>query len=213
MFMAAGMIYTVLGHDRISALGGIVRTAPLAALTFLLAGVALIGPPASGIYLAKTLLVRAADDNGQWWWTAVLQAGGVLTSAYLILVVALALAPAGRGPTPAIGAIPFYQHIAALALVMCSLLLGLAPWTTWLPLPARMPDPGSLGVAALWSMIWPIVVGLPVAFVLGRWGERRSLRVALWLERADKLLREWPAAGMSLVAVAVLLAAAMLLGR
>ena len=93
MFMAAGMIYVALGHDRIAALGGVVRIAPLAALVFLLAGVALIGPPTSGVYLAKTLFLRAADSTHQWWWSIVLDVGSILTSAYLVMLVVHALAP------------------------------------------------------------------------------------------------------------------------
>jgi formate hydrogenlyase subunit 3/multisubunit Na+/H+ antiporter MnhD subunit len=212
MFMATGMIYARLGHDRIAALGGILRTAPMAALTFLLAGVALIGPPTSGIYLAKTLLLKAADDTQQWWWAAVLQAGGVLTSAYLIMVVAHALAPASGVPRARVGAIPNYQQAAALTLVLCSLLLGLAPWQVWLPLPVAIGESNPFGLEAVWSMLWPILIGTPFAFVLGRRGGRRPLRVALWLERADEILREWPEASASLVVVAVLLAAAMLFG-
>jgi formate hydrogenlyase subunit 3/multisubunit Na+/H+ antiporter MnhD subunit len=212
MFMAAGMIYASLGHDRISELGGIARVAPLAALAFLLAGLALIGPPPSGVYLAKSLLLRAADSTGQWWWAGVLQVGGILTSAYLILVVTHALATPRRAPRPALAAIPRHQQAAALTLALCSLLLGLAPWQAWLPLPAAIAGTSPLGVAALWSMLWPILIGVPVAYLLGRWGNRHPWRVVLWLEGADRILREWPTAGASLLAVAVLLAAAMFYG-
>jgi NADH:ubiquinone oxidoreductase subunit 5 (subunit L)/multisubunit Na+/H+ antiporter MnhA subunit len=137
MFMAAGIIYAALGHDRIGALGGVVRVAPLAALAFLLAGLALIGPPASGVHLAKTLLLEAAADTQQWWWAAMLQAGGVLTSGYLVLVIAHVLAPSGRAVTSPANVVPHHQQAAALTLVLGSLLLGLLPWQVWLPPSAR----------------------------------------------------------------------------
>src|SRR5215468_1705303 len=213
MFMATGMIYASMGHDRLAALGGVVRVAPVAALTFLLAGIALIGPPTSGIYLAKTLFLRAAENSQQWWWAAVLQVGGILTSAYLIAVVAHALSPASGDSKPRGGAIPQYQQAAALALVLCSLLLGLVPWHVWLRLPATVSAPDPFGLEALWSMLWPILIGVLVVIALGSWGNRRPTRVALWLDHADAGLREWPAAGISLVAVAVLLVAALLYGR
>jgi multicomponent Na+:H+ antiporter subunit D len=203
MFMAAGMIYAALGHDRIGALGGVVRAAPLAALAFLLAGLALIGPPASGVYLAKTLMVKAAADTQQWWWAAVLQTGGVLTSGYLVLVVAHALAPSGRVATSRANVVPRHQQAAALALVLGSLLLGLLPWQVWLPLPVALPEPDPLTFGALWAVVWPILMGVLLAALLGRWGKHRPLRVALWLERADGALREWPAAGCSLLVVAI----------
>jgi multicomponent Na+:H+ antiporter subunit D len=213
MFMAAGLIYARLGHDRLAALGGVVRTAPLAAFTFLLAGVALIGPPASGAYLAKTLLFRAAAASQQWWSTAAIQAGGILTSAYLILVVVHAMAPASEAPKPCGDVIRRYQHAAALTLVLCSLLLGLAPWQVWLPLPAAVSAPDPFGLEALWAFSWPISIGALFAVALGRWGNRRPSPVALWLERADAVLREWVVASALLAVVAVLLAAAMLLAR
>jgi len=211
MFMAAGMIYVALGHDRIAALGGVVRAAPLAALVFLLAGVALIGPPTSGVYLAKTLFLRAADGTHQWWWSLVLDVGGVLTSAYLIMLIMRALAPTDPAAPSRRGVVSRQQQIAALALVLCSLLLGLLPWHVWLPLPVAVTTPDPLSLSALWSLVWPLLAGAALAALLGRREKRRPLRVALWLERADSALRQWPAAGFSLLGLTIMLGVAMLL--
>jgi len=81
MFMAAGLIYAALGHDRIADLAGVAgvaRALPVTVLAFVLAGIALMGVVPSGAYLAKKLLLDAADGSGQWWWTIVLQGGAVL---------------------------------------------------------------------------------------------------------------------------------------
>src|SRR5262249_21493584 len=43
MFMAAGLIYAALGHDRIAGLAGIARALPMSVLAFLLGGVARVG--------------------------------------------------------------------------------------------------------------------------------------------------------------------------
>src|SRR5262249_21915067 len=91
MFMSAGLIYAALGRDRITALGGSGRALPMSVLAFALAGVALIGVPPSGAYLAKELLLQAAAETEQWWWALVIQAGGMFTSGYLLLVLAHAL--------------------------------------------------------------------------------------------------------------------------
>ena len=64
MFMAAGLIYTTLGHDRIAELHGIARALPMSVLAFALGGVALMGLPPSGAYLAKKLLLDAAAETG-----------------------------------------------------------------------------------------------------------------------------------------------------
>jgi multicomponent Na+:H+ antiporter subunit D len=213
MFMAAGMIYLALGHDRIAALGGIVRTAPLAALVFLLAGVALIGPPASGVYLAKTLYLRAADSTHQWWWALVIDVGGVLTSAYLVMLVARALAPARKAAASVVGVISRHQQTAALALVLCSLLLGLLPWHAWLPLPVAIIEPDSLSFGALWSLVWPLLMAVPVAMLLGRRDHHRPLRLSSWLEQVDGALRQWVTAGFGLLSVTAMLGTAMLLSQ
>ncbi len=211
MFMAAGMIYVALGHDRIAGLGGVVRVAPMAALVFALAGLALIGPPASGVYLAKTLCLKAADSTHQWWWSIVLQVGGVLTGAYLVMVIAHALAPADKSAASHVGTISRCQQAAALALVLASLLLGLLPWDTWLPLPAGIIEPDMLSLGALWSLAWPLLGGAAVAMVLGHRESRKALRLASWVEQADDALRQWPVAGIALLGVTGALGIAILM--
>jgi formate hydrogenlyase subunit 3/multisubunit Na+/H+ antiporter MnhD subunit len=230
MFMSAGLIYAALGHDRIVGLGGLARALPVSVLAFALGGVALIGLPPSGAYLAKELLLKAAVETEQWWWAVVVQAGGVLTSSYVLLVLAHALAPADA-PNALRLRVPRIAEAAALALALCSLLLGLLPWEAYLQVPHGTPaqpfDPGSNAKA-----LWPILVGGMLAILLGRWGtrlaqvfygkvvvamlgpaRRSALTLGSMLERADDIARQWTAAGLSLLALAILLGAAMLAGR
>ena len=97
MFMAAGLVYAALGHDRIDDLAGAARALPVAVLAFLVGGVALMGVLPSGAYLAKKLLLASADASGQWWWTLVLQGGAAFTAAYVVLVAVRVLRrPAAR---------------------------------------------------------------------------------------------------------------------
>jgi multicomponent Na+:H+ antiporter subunit D len=124
MFMAAGLIYATLGHDRIAELGGIARALPMTMFAFALGGVSLIGLPPSGGFLAKWLLLEAAVATGQWWWAVVMLAGGLFTSAYMFVVLSRALMPAHQ-PLKLRATVPRYQEAAALALALCSLLLGL----------------------------------------------------------------------------------------
>jgi formate hydrogenlyase subunit 3/multisubunit Na+/H+ antiporter MnhD subunit len=125
MFMAAGLIYTTLGHDRIADLRGVARALPMTLVAFALGGASLIGLPPSGGFLAKWLLVSAAIMTAQWWWVLVMLVGGLLTSAYVFIVVVRALAPAPEGWTPR-APVPRYQEVAVLALALCSFLLGMA---------------------------------------------------------------------------------------
>jgi formate hydrogenlyase subunit 3/multisubunit Na+/H+ antiporter MnhD subunit len=234
MFMAAGLIYAAIGHDRITALAGSGRALPISVLAFGVGGAALIGLPPSGAYLAKELLLRAAAETEQWWWAVVIQAGGIFTSSYVLLVLAHALAPADA-PVTLRAPVPRVPEAAALALALCSLLLGLMPWEAYLSIPAGAAST-PLSLEVLSSALWPIPCGAILAILLGRWGHRLArvpLRVPLghvvvaaigpvrrtalalggMVERIDAALRQWPAAGVSLLLAAIMFGAAMLAAR
>jgi formate hydrogenlyase subunit 3/multisubunit Na+/H+ antiporter MnhD subunit len=123
MFMAAGLIYTVLGHDRVGDLRGVGQALPMTVAAFAFAGASLVGLPPSGGFLAKWLLISAAVVSAQWWWALVMLVGGLLTAAYVFLVVVRAMEapPAGWRPT---SRVPRYQQGAVLALALGSFLLG-----------------------------------------------------------------------------------------
>jgi multicomponent Na+:H+ antiporter subunit D len=230
MFMSAGLIYAALGHDRITGLGGIGRALPMSVFAFALGGVALIGVPPSGAYLAKQLLLQAAAQTEQWWWAVVIQAGGIFTSGYLLLVLAQTLSPADkpvslRVPVARVG------EAAALGLALCSLLLGLVHWEAYLSVPGGTPS-NPLALKSLSAALWPVLGGALLAILLGRWGHRlarlpfgkvlvsmvvpaRTTALALGgrIERIDGMLRQWPAAGLSLLVLAILFGAALLAAR
>jgi formate hydrogenlyase subunit 3/multisubunit Na+/H+ antiporter MnhD subunit len=124
MFMAAGLIYTTLGHDRISGFQGLARALPLSVFAFGLGGISLVGLPPAGGFLAKWWLLSAAAGTGQWWWAAVLLAGGLLTSAYLFVVLSRALQTPPQ-PLRREAPVARYQELAALGLALASVLLGL----------------------------------------------------------------------------------------
>ena len=226
MFMSAGLISAALGHDRIAMLGGVGRVLPLSVLAFAVAGVALIGVPPSGAYLAKELLLGAAFATEQWWWAVVVQAGGIFTSAYLVMVLVHTLAPATRPLIPLVP-VSWYQEAAALALALCSLLLGLVAWDAYLPVPHdTLSSP--LSLETLSRALWPILAGAVLAILLGRWrnwpraplhgyavaiaapARRGALALVGILERADVMLRQWPVAGLSLLALSTALGASVL---
>jgi multicomponent Na+:H+ antiporter subunit D len=130
MFMSAGLMYAALGHDRIAGITGVGRLLPMTVFAFALGGVSLIGLPPSGGFLAKWLLLDAAVATGQWWWAATMLAGGLLTSGYMFLVLSRAMTPALE-PVKLHATIPQYQQAAALALALCSLLLGLVAFSSF----------------------------------------------------------------------------------
>src|SRR5262245_2902103 len=216
MFMAAGLLYAGLGHDRIAGLAGSGRALPMSVCAFAVGGLSLLGLPPSGAYLAKELLLGAADQTEQWWWAMVIQAGGVFTASYLVLVLARALARSDA-PLTLRASIPRSRSGAALGLALCSLLLGLVDWGAYLSVPAGILS-GVLTPSTLWKSLWPILVGAALAMVLGRWSAGRSHvplgdTVGKLFERTDTVLRRWVVAGLSLLALAVAFAALMELRR
>lgn len=227
MFLVAGSIYATLGQDRIMGLGGVGRVLPIGVLAFAVSGLALMGAPPGGAYLAKKLLLQATAENGQWWWAVVLEAGGIFTSAYVVLVLAHAL-PAANEPTTLDSATPRIREVAALALALCSLLLGLIPWEPYLPIPHDIAS-NMLGLGEISKSLLSISGGAVVAILLGRWERplrhfprwkaltvavaplrRAGLALSALVERCDYVLRQWPTACISLVTLAALFGASML---
>jgi formate hydrogenlyase subunit 3/multisubunit Na+/H+ antiporter MnhD subunit len=123
MFMSAGLVYAALGHDRIADLAGVGRLMPLSIVAFALGGISLVGLPPSGGFLAKWLLISVSVTTGQWWWAAAMVVGGLLTACYVVLIVMRAMT------TPAVplaqtAGVARASEAAALALAVCSILLG-----------------------------------------------------------------------------------------
>ena len=119
---------------------------------------------------------------------------------------------------------------AALALALCALLLGLVPWHRFLPVSQGLTSVPTL--QGLWSSVWPILGGIALAILLGGRGERpaqvfpgkpvgatlsaarhAALIMSSGIERLDGGLRQWPIAGLCMLALAIAFVAAMLAGR
>jgi multicomponent Na+:H+ antiporter subunit D len=189
----------------------------LSVLAFALGGVALMGLPPSGAYVAKKLLLDAAAETEQWWWELVLQAGGFFTASYVLVVLVSALWPAD-GPVKLRAPVPRLQEAAALVLALCSLLLGLAAIG---PVPL---DDLSFASKELWSAIVLVTGGGVIAIALtprlpsvsvGNGALAGAVRGATvvagrLLEETDGVLRRWPVAGLSLLVLVILFGAAML---
>jgi formate hydrogenlyase subunit 3/multisubunit Na+/H+ antiporter MnhD subunit len=100
------------------------------------------------------------------------------------------------------------------------------PWTLYLAVASgTLPDP--LAPAVLWKALWPVLLGAVLAFALWRWARwlprvpegdvvvaiDGGVQVAVaWgkaMERMDSALRQWPAAGVSLLMLTAVLGAAV----
>jgi formate hydrogenlyase subunit 3/multisubunit Na+/H+ antiporter MnhD subunit len=122
------------------------------------------------------------------------------------------------------------QATAAAGLVWPWLVTAVAslvvPWTLYLTVPSgTLPDP--LSPMVLWKALWPVLLGAALAIALWRWArwlprvpegdvvaamDGGVQVVVAWgktLERMDSALRQWPAAGVSLVILTIALGAAV----
>jgi len=106
-------------------------------------------------------------------------------------------------------------------------LLGVFNWGPYLSVPQGIVS-NLFGLKGFAGVLWPILGGAVLAILLGRWdgtpfekilvtrvGSVRRAGLALGgaIERIDSMLRQWATAGISLLAVALLLGAAMLVNR
>jgi len=126
MFLAAGLIYQAIGHDRIADLGGVGRALPISVVAFAIGGLSLMGLPPSGGFSAKWLLLAASVDSGQWWWALVMLAGGLLAGGYVFRVLGPAFGGAS-GSAPLLTSVSRPRELVALALALAAVLLGFAP--------------------------------------------------------------------------------------
>ncbi|HEY0894320.1 MAG TPA: proton-conducting transporter membrane subunit, partial [Cellvibrio sp.] len=227
MFMVCGSIYTTLGHDCLSELGGVWRRLPISVLAFALSGLALMGLPPGGAYVAKELLIQAAVEQSQWWWIVVLQAGGIFTGAYVFLVLIKIIATKTK-PLHSYDATPRVCEVAALALALCSLFLGLLPWDVYLPIPPGVLwnklDLGAFSKAFILLTCSAIIASLlsrgavPVEHLsrrklFERWVDSlryATLRSSTLIERGNNMLRQWPTACIFLLLLTLLFMVAML---
>ena len=219
MFMAAGLIYAALGHDRIADLAGVARAMPITVLAFALAGLALMGVVPSGAYLAKKLLLDAADGSGQWWWTIVLQGGAVFTAGYVVLVLASVLRRRSE-PLFLVSRVSRLSELVALALSAGSLLLALAALG---PVPGEFVSspfaPKEMGVLLVVFLGGSLLAsGLSRRSLLGATGANAGVmrRIAAGVgesfELADGVIRRWQFASISLLMLAILFGGALVWG-
>ena len=121
--------------------------------------------------------------------------------------------------TPA-GLVRVWPALAVGALVI--------PWALY-PAVGDLSD--AFGLAKLWDGVWPLLIAAALAYVLYDLQDRlprihegdsvvayekafdKSLALGGAFEGIDARLRQWPAAGLSLVLIALVLAAATALGR
>ena len=204
MFMAAGLVYAALGHDRIDDLAGAAKALPVAVAAFLVGGVALMGVLPSGAYLAKKLLLASADESGQWWWTLVLQGGAAFTAGYVVLI-AVRVFRRPAAPLSALKPVSALSQWAAFGLALASLALSLTAALG--PLPASLIS-NPLSPKELGTTLATFAAGALLALGLARRPLFNASATAprgglgLVFEQGDRFIRRWPSAMLALLLIA-----------
>jgi len=86
LFLVAGLVERRSGSDRLSRVGGLVRTAPMIAVLFGVAALSIAGlPPFSG-FVGKFALVSAGMESEDWWIVGVSLAVSLLTVYVMVRI-------------------------------------------------------------------------------------------------------------------------------
>jgi multicomponent Na+:H+ antiporter subunit A len=179
--------------------------------------VGLGGLPLTGGALAK-IVVDGPLGDGTASKVATLSAVGTTLLMLQFLRSLARTASPDPEATAAFGLVWPWLATAAVSLVV--------PWTLYLAVASgTLPDP--LAPAVLWKALWPVLLGAVLAFALWRWARRLprvpegdvvvamdsgvqvTVACGKMLEAMDSALRQWPAAGVSLFILTVLLGAAV----
>ena len=129
MFMAAGNMTYAVAKDALRDISGVAHRLPMSFLAFGLGGLSLAGLPPSAGFVGKWLLLREALAARGWFWVAVITAGGLLTIAYVLMVLRHALdREASSGE---FRPVPKRMEWAALLLALAAATLGVRPTETF----------------------------------------------------------------------------------
>ncbi|MDM0050135.1 proton-conducting transporter membrane subunit [Variovorax sp. J22R115] len=175
-------------------------------------GLGLAGLPLTGGALTK---YAAKDILGDGLAGSLADVSSVASTLLMVHFIRRLVAEAAPEPD---ARAPAVLMVSWLAMAVASVAV---PWAFYLAIPADM-RPDALAPAALWSALWPMLIGAALALVLDRAGRHLpripagDLGIALghlkWacsataarFERTDTFLRRWAVASIALLAVSLL---------
>jgi multicomponent Na+:H+ antiporter subunit D len=121
LFLTGGLVEHREGTGQLDRVGGLVRTAPIVAVLFLLAALSLAGIPPSSGFAAKLALVDAGLSDGQWLIVGVSLFVSLLTLFSMTKIWAGAFWGEVQPPTPANSRLPSLMVGATAAMVIMTL--------------------------------------------------------------------------------------------
>jgi hypothetical protein len=175
-------------------------------------GLALAGLPLTGGFLAKAAVKPFIGEGTFALFAALSSVGTAALMLYFVNCLTKIVPQNRRAPTP-IGLIAPWFTMIVYAIAI--------PWILFSTVAGQ--EFGGFTLSDLWSAVWPILIGCALAFAWWRrpLDARRPPKVDLaagWdfvrsaigdcatlVERAEAILHRWQAAGISLLAITVLL--------
>jgi len=113
LFLCAGVIEQKLHVKDITRLGGLIRTMPVTAVSFLLCAFSVMGIPPFGGFFSKYMVIAGAIESGNYLITATFVLGAFLTIIYLFRLFAMIFlgeaktAPVAEGAPVMVGSVAF----------------------------------------------------------------------------------------------------------
>jgi len=98
LFLCAGIVEQNTGTKDITKLGGLIRTMPVTAVSFLLCAFSVMGVPPFGGFFSKYMVISGAIEGGSPWIAMVFLLGAFLTIMYLLRVFSLVFLGEERMP-------------------------------------------------------------------------------------------------------------------
>jgi multicomponent Na+:H+ antiporter subunit D len=125
LFLLAGGVALRYGGTGFAALAGLSKRMPLTSFGIVLAGLSLIGIPATAGFTTKWYLVLGALERGYWWVVAVIVGSALISLAYVWRFVEVAYLQAPAPDAPRAAEAPLVMLIPAWLLVAASIYFGL----------------------------------------------------------------------------------------
>ncbi|MFN0302775.1 MAG: monovalent cation/H+ antiporter subunit D family protein [Burkholderiales bacterium] len=125
LFLLAGGIALRCGGTGFSSLAGLGKRMPLTSFGIVLAGLSLIGIPATAGFTTKWYLVLGALERGYWWVVAVIVGSSLISLAYVWRFVEAAYLQAPGPDAPRAGEAPLTMLIPSWLLVAACIYFGL----------------------------------------------------------------------------------------
>jgi multicomponent Na+:H+ antiporter subunit D len=125
LFMAAGALFWRMRSVSLNDIAGLGRSMPWTSAAFVVAGLSLVGVPATGGFISKWLLLEAVIAPGRYWLAAAILVSSLLALIYIWRVVEalyFRAAPEGR---VALGEAPLSMRLATWTLVLANIALGI----------------------------------------------------------------------------------------